>query len=160
MSSKSSTTRKEIVQSVTTLAERVTAELGMEVVDVEYKTLRGQAHLIVYIDKPGGVTLSDCEEVNKLLSEALDIEDPISFSYLLEVSSPGVERPLKKPEDYKRFEGSAVQLKTYRKIGGTKNFKGLLKESYENTVLLQTEDGREIEIPFEEIAKANLWYKE
>lgn len=160
MSGKGPTKRTEIMQTVRELAEKVTAELDIEVVDIEYKTLKGQAHLIVYIDKPGGISLSECEEINKLLGEAMDIADPIPSSYLLEVSSPGVERPLKKPGDFKRFEGNSVKIKTYSKIGGSKNFRGLLKECSDNNILIESEDGKDVKIPFGEIAKANLWYKE
>ena len=152
--------RKQMMQQVEELAETIAHETGVELVDVEFKGSRQKPHIVVYIDKEGGVTLDDCEQVNKLLGELLDIKDPVPSSYVLEVSSPGIERPIKKKCDFLRFQGSYVKIKTYEKIEGQKNFKGLLTGLRDDHVVLQDEGGREIQISLDRIAKAHLWDKQ
>jgi len=150
--------RKKVLGRVEELAARSVGELGMELVGVELKTSRGGSHLIVYIDKPGGVTLDDCELVSKSLGELLDLHDPVPSSYMLEVSSPGIERPLKKREDFLRFQGEEAKIKTANKINGSKNFTGTLGEVREDRLLLIM-GKEEIEISLQDIVKANLCYK-
>ncbi len=151
--------KKKIKKIIEELALMVTDKMGIELVGVDYKPAGKRSHVVVYIDKPGGVFLEDCEEVNKSLGEILDREDPIPSSYTLEVSSPGIERPLKKPDDFKRFQGNYVKIKTYNKIKERKNFTGILKEFREDLLLLETDEGERFNISLKEIAKANLWYK-
>jgi ribosome maturation factor RimP len=148
----------EIKNIIEALALRVTQELGYEFVDLEYKVLKGQPHVILFLDKPGGILLEDCERVSKSLGELLDLKDPVPSSYILEVSSCGVERPLKKAEDFIRFQGRYIKLKTYQKINGRKNFLGVLSSFDGEEIILQTEEG-EVPITFKEIAKANLYFQ-
>ena len=151
--------RKKMQDSVEALAETIAEEAEVELVDLEFKTSKDGLHVIVYVDKPEGVSLYDCEQVNKLLGELLDIKDPIPSSYMLEVSSPGIERPLKKKNDYLRFQGRNVKIKTYQKIEGQKNFKGVLEGLENECVVIQAEDGNRIHIGLDLISKAHLWDK-
>src|SRR5690606_31617296 len=106
-------------------------------------------------DKPGGITIDDCQAVSLVLDKKLDEEDPIRGSYSLEVSSPGLERPLKKAKDFQRFAGRLAEIRTYSGVYGRKKFKGILQGLRDNQVLLEFE-GEVIEIPLDLIAKANL----
>ncbi len=151
--------RKNITAIVEELFAAIAEEAGVELVDVEVKTSQGRLHLLVYIDQPQGITLEDCERVSKLLGELLDMKDPVPSSYMLEVSSPGIERPLKKREDFRRFSGRYVKIKTYRKMDGQKNFKGLLVGLEDDRLVVQLENGREVHIDLGEISKAQLWDK-
>lgn len=155
-----SNSKKKITKTIEELALRITKSMGIELVGVDYFPAGNRSRVVVYIDKPGGVFLEDCEEVNKSLGEILDREDPIPSSYILEVSSPGVERPLKKPDDFRRFKGNYVKIKTHNKINERKNFAGMLKEFQENLLVIETDAGEHFTIPLHEIAKANLWYKQ
>lgn len=148
-----------VEKTVEKLANSVTQDLGLELVDIEYKSLRRQPHLTVYIDKPGGVSLEDCEKVSKSLGELLDGEDPIPYRYILEVSSPGPARSLKKAADFRRFQGHDVQIKTYEKMNGRRNFKGVLKNFQEDFIIIETNEGEQIRIGLKEVAKANLYEK-
>lgn len=107
----------------------ITEEHGCELVDVEYVKEGGTWYLRAYIDKPGGVSINDCETVSRKLSDILDEEDYIDDSYIMEVSSPGLGRPLKKEKDFKRSLGEEVELKTYRMIDKQKEFTVTLSSS-------------------------------
>lgn len=128
---------------------------GLELVDVEYQKEGPDWFLRIFIDKPGGVNLDDCEKISNLVSSVLDSADIIPQKYYLEVSSPGVERPLKKPEDFERFRGSEITVRTKAKIEGSKNFQGVLAGYEDDHVVLETGDGL-IRIPFHLIGKAKL----
>jgi len=128
---------------------------GLELVDVEFQREKQGWVLRVYIDKPGGVTLDDCTDISYQLSAVLDVEDLIDTSYTLEVSSPGLTRPLKELSDYERYKGQLVKIKTYKPIDGKKVFRGKLIGLENEIVKIKNEKG-EHEIPFESIAKANL----
>ena len=114
---------------------------GYEVVDVEYVREGGNRYLRAYVDKPGGITVDDCEAVSRLLSDRLDEEDFIEESYILEVSSPGLGRPLKKEKDYVRNMGELVEIRTFRPIDKQKDFCGVLKAYDADTVTIEEEDG-------------------
>ena len=107
-----------------------------ELVDVEYVKEGTNFYLRAYIDKPGGITIDDCEKVSRALSEALDREDFIPEAYIMEVSSPGLGRPLKKPKDYERSIGKDVEIRTYRAINNEKEFVGALKAYDKDTVTI------------------------
>ena len=104
----------------------VMEENGFELVDVEYVKEAGAWYLRAYIDKPGGFTVDDCEMVSRRLGDWLDQEDFIDESYILEVSSPGLGRPLKKEKDFKRSMGEQVEVRLYRALDGQKDFTGIL----------------------------------
>ncbi len=115
---------------------------GFELVDVEYVKEGSSWYLRAYIDKPGGITIDDCELVSRALSERLDSEDYISEAYILEVSSPGLLRPIKKEKDYKRNLEKEVEIRTYKMIDKKKEFVGTLTAFDKDTVTI-SEDGQE-----------------
>ncbi|HHX24487.1 MAG TPA: ribosome maturation factor RimP [Thermoanaerobacterales bacterium] len=129
-------------------------EKVFEIVDVEFVKESGHWYVRYYIDKPGGVTLDDCQLVSQEVSRLLDNEDPIPHSYILEVSSPGAERPLKKDEDFIKYIGSYVEIKTFEKIEGKKVFTGFLKDFSNNVIHI--EDGENYAIPKEIVSSAKL----
>ena len=111
-------------------------ERQFELVDVEFVKEAGNWFLRVYIDKPGGITIDDCELISRALSDKLDEEDFIVESYILEVSSPGLGRPLKKEKDFVRSQGQSVEVKLFRPIEKQKEFTGILKSWDKDTVTL------------------------
>ena len=114
--------------------------MNFELVDVEYVKEGGTWYLRAYIDKEGGITVNDCEAVAREMNEILDREDFVEDSYVFEVSSPGLGRPLKKEKDYIRSMGKEVEIRTYRAINREKEFYGILSAYDENTVTIKTED--------------------
>lgn len=129
--------------------------LGYELVAIEHFSQGGGQTLRVYIDKDGGVTLDDCERVSHQVSGVLDVEDAIEGHYVLEVSSPGLDRPLSEAKDFERFSGRQVKLRTFMPVNGQRNFKGLLQGLQDGQVLIEV-DGRQISLPFDGIEKARL----
>ncbi|MBI2914908.1 MAG: ribosome maturation factor RimP [Firmicutes bacterium] len=140
---------------VSELAEPIAAQIGVEIVDVEYARQGRDWVLRVFIDKPGGVTIEDCKQLSEALGRRLDDVDPIPGSYALEVSSPGIERPLKKPKDFERFAGSAVRLTTFSPVEGRRSWEGTLLGMSGAAVALETGLGRLV-IPMENVAGARL----
>ncbi len=119
-------------------------EHGFELVDVEYVKEAGAWYLRAYIDKEGGITVDDCEVINRKLGDWLDQEDFIQESYILEVSSPGLGRPLKKEKDFVRSMGREVEVKLYKAINKQKDYTGVLEAYDKDTVTLGMEDGSRI----------------
>jgi ribosome maturation factor RimP len=115
--------------------------LGFELVDLEYVKEGGTWYLRAYIDKEGGITVDDCEVVAREMNEILDKEDYIEDSYVFEVSSPGLGRPLKKEKDYARSVGKELEIRTYRAIDRSKEFYGILKSYDDKSVTIEEEDG-------------------
>lgn len=142
------------IQSIT--KELVEAE-GLELVHVEYNSKGAAPLLRVYIDKTGGVTLGDCQRISKHLGVLLDVEDFIPQRYVLEVSSPGIERPLFNPSDYERFSGKEVRVALSEKIDNRKNFTGQIRGVAEGYVVLECQ-GETYRIPLDKIKRANLTY--
>ncbi|MCI5868242.1 MAG: ribosome maturation factor RimP [Dorea sp.] len=118
----------------------IVEEYGFELVDVEYVKEGSNWYLRAYIDKPGGITVNDCEAVSRKLSDILDEKDYIDDAYILEVSSPGLGRPLKKEKDFKRSLGEEVEIRTYRMVEKQKEFTGILKDYDETTVTIELDD--------------------
>jgi ribosome maturation factor RimP len=151
----------DVASQVTMVAEQMLSSLGMELVDLEY-TRQGRAMVLrLFIDKEGGVTLDDCAGVSRELSEVLDVEDIIPDHYTLEVSSPGLDRPLKKVADYEKYKGRLVKIRTFEPLpddagNKRKTFLGELKGLENGIVLLKLKEGQGAAIPFEKVAKANL----
>ncbi len=134
----------------------VMEENHFELVDVEYVKEAGTWYLRAYIDKEGGFTVDDCEMVSRRLGDWLDKEDFIDESYILEVSSPGLGRPLKKEKDFKRSMGEQVEIKLYRAVDRQKDFTGALAAYDENTVTIRYEDGSESTFDRKDIALIRL----
>lgn len=140
------------------LRERLEAgvrALGFEMVDAELGGARQNQTLRVYIDSPRGVTVEDCADVSRQLSALLDVEDPIPGRYTLEVSSPGLDRPLVTPADYRRFEGAEVRIRLARAHDGRRNFRGRIVATTADDVVVEV-DGERFALPFADIERARL----
>ena len=137
------------------LIEPAVRMLGYDLVAVEHFSYGGGQTLRIYIDKEGGVTIDDCERVSHQVSGILDVEEAIEGRYVLEVSSPGLDRPLSAARDFERFSGRQVKLRTYAPINGQRNFKGLLQGLDNGQVLIEVE-GRRVSLPLDGIEKARL----
>jgi len=131
--------KKNIEQITEDLLEPILNEKDFELVDVEYVKEAGTFYLRIYIDKEGGITIDDCEVVSRELDLQLDKVDPIKEPYILEVSSPGLDRPLKKEKDFIRSVGKPVEVKLYKPIEGNKEFSGVLQSFDNDTVTIKTE---------------------
>lgn len=151
-----------VVDLVTDLFEKgkLDLEVVYELVDVEFIKEGKHRYLRVYIDKEGGVSLEDCKLVSQALNVHLDEKDPIEEEYILEVSSPGIERPLKKDADFIRFSGKLVQLKLYYPLNGVKIIEGILQGLNGSDVVIDDEHtGTVITIPRDKIATAKLLFR-
>jgi ribosome maturation factor RimP len=150
--------KEEILEKVRQLAAPLAAQEGLELVDVELGGGGGRQTLRLYIDRAGGVSLEDCTAVSRALSTALDVEDPIQGAYDLEVSSPGLDRPLRTPEHFQKFSGSKVRVKTFAPLPECENrktFVGILK-GYEDSAVVVDVDGKVFRIPRSQVSKANV----
>ena len=132
--------KEQYEQKAEALAEHIVAGHGFELVDVEYVKEAGTWYLRLYIDKEGGITIDDCEVVSREFSDRLDAEDFIEDAYIMEVSSPGLGRPLKKEKDYKRSLGKEIEIRTYRPIDKQKEFFGILTAYDEKQVTITLEN--------------------
>lgn len=148
--------RQAVVDHVVPLAERVAAREGCELVHVEYVHQSGRWILRLYIDRPDGVDIDNCTAVSRQMSAVLDVEDFIPHAYHLEVSSPGLDRPLRKSEDYRRFAGEPVSIRTTTPVGGRRRFKGILEKLEGEVLTIADEAGQVFEIPLEKVSKARL----
>jgi ribosome maturation factor RimP len=164
-------TREAIISKITALAEQAAAPAGIEIVEVELKG-SGHSHLLrIYIDRPEGVTHTECELVSRELSAALDMEDPIPGHYELEVSSPGVERKLAKWKDWERFRGKQVKVVLKEPIvlekavgeasangpsAELKHFDGVIARAADQQVTVELGNGREVSFPVDQVDRANL----
>ncbi|MCE5285107.1 MAG: ribosome maturation factor RimP [Pelosinus sp.] len=147
--------REQIEELVEKLANDIIAETALELVDVEYIKER-EWYLRVFLDKEGGMDIEDCQWVSERLEAKLDELDPISDSYYLEVSSPGLDRPLKKERDFVRHAGDKVELHTFAPLDGKKDFVGVLKGLVDNEIQVDI-DGNELSIPREKVAQIRLY---
>lgn len=144
-----------VSQHVERLIAPILQNSEYELVDIEYVKEGQRWYLRIFIDKPQGMTLDDCEQLSKKISDVLDEKDFIRHSYVLEVSSPGLERPLKKKSDYVRFRGKKVVITTFGPVDGKKEFHGTLG-GLENEEVLVENNHRKWSIPLEKIASARL----
>ncbi len=148
--------KKDIYESKTEeLVMPLIEENKFELVDVEYVKEGSNWYLRVYIDKPGGINVDDCELISRALSDLLDEKDFIDEAYILEVSSPGLGRPLKKDKDFERSLMEEVEIKLYRMKNGSKDFRGILK-SYSKEQIVIEENGEDITFDRSEIALVRL----
>lgn len=133
------TRREEYEQKAEALLLPIVEANGFELVDVEYVKEAGTWYLRGYVDKEGGITVNDCEVVSRAFSDKLDEEDFIEDSYIMEISSPGLDRPLKKEKDFVRSMGKEVEIRTYRPIEKQKEFYGILSAYDSNSVTIEEE---------------------
>lgn len=150
---------KEVVKIVKKIGEPILEQNKYELVDVEFVKEGPDNFLRIYIDKPGGITIDDCQIVSELISNKLDENDPIDKGYFLEVSSPGLDRPLKTDGDLKRNIGKDVEVKLYQNVEGKKMLVGELLSFSENIVKLLDDEMGEIDVLRTNIAKLNLAIK-
>jgi len=142
-------------QVLTELFEPVVTALGYELVGVEYRASQSNGLLRVYIDRSDGIRIEDCERVSHQLSGLLDVEQPIAGHYALEVSSPGLDRPLFKTTDFVRFVGRKARIQLDSAVDGQRRFTGVIKGVESSQVVLEV-DQSEIRLPFDRIGKARL----
>ncbi|MFZ5639989.1 MAG: ribosome maturation factor RimP [Bacillota bacterium] len=147
--------KTDVAAQVETMAAPIAERHGMELVDVEFVKEAGNWYLRVFIDKPGGISLDDCQDVSEELGKVLDERDPIPQNYMLEVSSPGLDRPLKKEKDFKRYEGRKVRVHTFAPFNGKKEFTGELAGLRDNEIVLLM-DGETLAIPRDKAAIVRL----
>ncbi|MCA0988078.1 ribosome maturation factor RimP [Guptibacillus algicola] len=141
------------------LVKPIADEMNLELVDVEFTQEGNNFFLRVYIDSPRGVDIEECGVVSEKLSEQLDKQDPIEQPYFLEVSSPGAERPLKKPSDFEKVVGKQIYMTTYEKIDGEKSFEGKLVNFDGETVVVEQKVKTRtitVEVPYDKVASARL----
>lgn len=148
-----------VIEQTEALVKPILSEKNLELVDIEYVKEGSNWFLRVYIDKVGGIDITECGEVSELLSERLDEVDPIKEAYFLEVSSPGAERPLKTKDDFHKYLQENIYVKLYEPIEGTKEYEGILKEFSNDIVTIEYKvktQKKLVEIPYDKIAKARL----
>ena len=152
--------REEYEAKTEALLQPMVDERGFELVDVEYVKEGSNWYLRAFIDKPGVISIDDIEPISRELSEKLDQEDFISDAYILEVSSPGLGRPLKKDKDFVRSIGEEIEIHLYRAINKQKEFVGILKEfnKEENTFTVELEDGEETVFNRADVALVRLTF--
>lgn len=138
------------------LLEPAVAAVGCELVGIEYLPNGKQSLLRVYIDKAEGVTVDDCSAVSYQVSGLLDVEDPVPGNYTLEVSSPGLDRPLFQARDFERFAGQEVKIRMRFPIDGQRNFRGLLQGLQEQQVVIEGQDGKRVNLPLDQVEQARL----
>lgn len=129
--------------------------MGFDLIEIEHVPNPKHGILRLYIDKEDGVTIDDCSDVSEQISALLDVEEPIRGHFNLEISSPGMDRPLTRLKDFQRFAGSLVKLKTLKPMDGQRNFKGRILEANEDVLVIET-DTEEISVPMNAIEKARL----
>jgi len=150
-----SVSAKKVAGLVRSLAEPLCESEGLELVHVEFQREAGGRILRLYIDKPDGIKLDDCAGVSRQMNDMLDVNLENLGPYSLEVTSPGPERPLAKQEDFEKFKGNRVKIKTSRPLNGQKNFSGILMGISGEQVKLQIDEDA-IVIPYQDISKARL----
>ncbi len=149
-------TREDIIIKIKEFADPLCESEGMELVHVECQRETGGRIIRLYIDKPGGVTLNDCTCISRQLTDILDVNLDTNWAYNLEVSSPGTDRPIGKPEDFDRFKGNIARIRTSVPLEGQKNFEGLLLGFYDGIIKLEV-NAKTVAIPYREITKARLF---
>ena len=154
------------IERVQQIAERVAASSGLELVEVEFRGGGKSRMLRIFIDKPGGVTHEDCANLSREVSTILDVEDMVPGSYLLEVSSPGLDRKLSRPTDFERFTGSRVKIMTREPVNGNRHFDGRLQAFQDGRLTLELTVPKKksqtagraqlLELTLDNVEKANL----
>ena len=146
---------KSVSETISSIIEPIILSMGIELVEVEFKKEQAGWILRVFIDREGGIRLQDCELVSREIEPVLDAEDPVIQTFTLEVSSPGLQRPLKKPEDFERFRGKLVKIKLYVPLDGEKTFCAHILQTEGDDLILDRK-GQSLRVSFAKIAKANL----
>ncbi|WP_304507447.1 ribosome maturation factor RimP [Anaerotignum sp.] len=149
---KISNTEKKIMP----ILEPIIAERNLELVDLEFVKEGANWYLRIYIDKEGGVDIDDCEGVSRALEAKLDAEDPIEQAYILEVSSPGIDRPLKKAADFEKYRGEIIDIKLYKAFEGQKQFQGKLLGLENEVISIEDDNNKVIAFEQKDVASVRL----
>jgi len=150
----------KVAETVTDFVLPIAHSEDLNLIEVEFLKEGSDWILRIFLEnKDGDLTIEECEKVSRSLSMILDEEDPIDKSYILEVSSPGIERPLKSEADFERFQGELIAVKTFKKINGEKEFIGTLKKFEEEKITLILKNDDEITIDYSLVARANLTFE-
>lgn len=151
------------LEQIRVIAERVASSRGLEVWDIQSRREAGGHVVRVFIDRPGpsaspeeSVSIEDCEQVNREISTILDVEDPLPFAYTLEVSSPGLDRPLRGPDDYRRFAGRLAKVVVKEAVDNQKAFEGRLRGVEDEDVVFEAPNGRMHRLPLRLIVRGRL----
>ena len=150
--------QNNVARTVAELVAPLVDECGIELVEVKHVKEGGRWFLRVFIDKPGGIMVEDCELISRRIDPVLDTYDHIPHAYTLEVSSPGVDRPLNRLADFQRFAGERISLATFVPVDGQRRFIGILGPASEHSVTLDV-DGKQVVIPMEQVASARLAFQ-
>ena len=149
-------------ENIIALVEPVLEAQGLDLVDLELARMGSRWLVRIYMDREGGVTLQDCSDMSRLIGDILDVNDLPPGPYNLEVSSPGLDRPLKREKDFIKYKGMQAKIRLREKLDGSRNFKGVLtgivEEGGRKFVVLEV-DGKECRLPMDQILKANLEYE-
>lgn len=151
--------KKKVENIVTDIAQPIVQAYSFELVDVEFLKEGANWYLRVYIDKPGGITIDDCQAVSERLSDELDRVDPIKQSYFLEVSSPGLDRPLKKERDFEKYRGELVEVKLFEAVDGKKLYEGELVGLIDNRVVISLGQDRTVGFDKDKVASVKRTVK-
>ena len=143
--------KKSIEKLIGQMAEPIAENLGYELVDVEYVKEGAAYFLRIYIDKPEGITIDDCSAMNNAIEPEIDRADPITNAYYLEVSSPGLERPLKSDRDFEKYSGESVQLNLFEAMNGIKHYEGKLVGRINDCIIIKDGD-KELSFPKEKVS--------
>jgi ribosome maturation factor RimP len=147
---------EEIKNKITEIITPVINAMGIELYDVEFSKMKSKGLLRVFIEKQDGVTIDDCERVSREIEAVLDVEDPIPFAYIIEVSSPGLDRPLKELNDFKRYSGKMVRVITHEPIDKQTFFIGKIIDVGDDEISFLLPKDRKVIIPYKNISKARL----
>ncbi|MBW1690977.1 MAG: ribosome maturation factor RimP [Deltaproteobacteria bacterium] len=150
---------ERIIEGVSRIAESLLPEFGMEMVDLEFRHERGRWTLRIFIDRDGGVTIDDCARVSRELGDVIDAENIIDYSYVLEVSSPGLDRPLRKEQDFIRSIGKLIKLEMARPVNKRRNFTGRLAHVKDGMLRIRVDDTDQFDLPIDEIKRARIKYE-
>ena len=138
------------------LLSKTAEEMNFEIADVEFVKEGQNYYLRVYLDKEGGITIDDCEVFSKAAEKILDKEDPIEQAYIFEVSSPGIDRPLKKDSDFEKYSGEIIDIKLYKPFNGSKEYQGTLKGLIDNNIVITDDNGQELAFDRKSVASVRL----
>ena len=147
--------REEVLEKLERICTPVLDQLGFRLIEWEYTSEQGRWIIRLYIDREGGIKVEDCEHASHALEDLIDVELDIKKGYSLEVSSPGINRPLRRPEDFSKFKGSTIKLMTSRPLDGRSNYRGVIEDVTSDAVDMVV-DGMRFHIPFEALKKACL----
>lgn len=150
--------QQKIIEKIEKIVTPVVNEMGLSLVDIEYMQDGGYWYVRIYVENLNGeITLEECAAISGRIDE--DVDKLIEQRFFLEVSSPGIERPLKKIEDFVRFKGEKIKVSLKHKVDDKKNFEGIITECKDNIIFLEVEEENVMEIPFSEVKKANIIYE-